>query len=177
MNFLENYYQNTIKYDLLNKFFYKNIKEIPEIKKIILNFDIGDMRFRDFAAALTAIELVTTKKGIVTKTKNSNLFLKLQKGKPVGCKIILKKMLMYDFLMRILFELILIRKKNFLLSHRFKNCNSFSMNFNNQELTFYEFDKHYYLHKIVAYLNITIVTNTKSREELFFLLKSFNLPL
>ena len=38
MNCLEKYYNKFIKYDLILKFNYKNIKKIPKIKSIILNF-------------------------------------------------------------------------------------------------------------------------------------------
>ena len=38
MHFLENFYFKTLKYDLINKFIYKNTTKLPKLKKIILNF-------------------------------------------------------------------------------------------------------------------------------------------
>ena len=38
MNFLEQFYFKTLKYDLLNKFLYINSKKIPKIKKNYFKF-------------------------------------------------------------------------------------------------------------------------------------------
>lgn len=174
MHFLEYYYKTIIKYDLINKFFYKNINELPEIKKIVLNFGNKNIKIKTFAASLLALELITTKKGSLTKTKKPNLFLKIQKGKPAGCKIILKKTLMYNFLNKILIEIVPNMKNFFIFKTKNKN---FSFNLDNKKLLFFELKEHYHLSKTLSYLNITIVTNTKTRKELFFLLKSFNFPV
>ena len=88
MHFFEYYYFNIIKYDLINKFSYKNIDELPKIKKIILNFKNKNIKIKNFAASLLALKLMTSKRGVITKTKKPNLFLKIQKGKPTGYKII-----------------------------------------------------------------------------------------
>jgi len=177
MHFLEYYYKTVIKYDLVNKFFYKNINELPEIKKIILNFGGKNAKIKNFAATLLALELITTKKGIITETKKPNLFLKIQKGKPAGCKVILKKKSMYNFLTTFLIE-ITPSLKNFLIFNKeFRSLNNFSFNLSGKELTFSELNDHYHLSKTLSYLNITIITNVQTKKELFFLLKSFNLPL
>lgn len=177
MHFLEYYYKNIIKYDLTNKFLYKNINEVPEIKNIILNFGNKSTKLKNFAAALLALELISTKKGILTKTKKSNLFLKIQKGKPAGCKIILKKTLMYNFLNKILVE-ITPNIKNFLVfKTKYKNYRNFSFNLDTKKLVFTELKEHYHLSKTLSYLNITIATDAKTQKELFFLLRSFNFPL
>ena len=177
MHFLEYYYKNVIKYDLINKFFYKNINELPEIKKIILNFRSKNTKIKNFAAILLALELITKKKGILTKTKKPNLFLKIQKGKPIGCKIILKKRLMYNFLNKTLLD-ITPNMENFLIfKTKDKNNTSFSFNLDNKKLKFSELKEHYHLSKTLSYLNITIITSSRTKTELFFLLRSFNFPL
>lgn len=177
MNFLEHYYKNIIKYDLTNKFFYKNVHELPEIKKIILNFNNRNNKIKNFAATLLALKLITKKKGIIIKTKKPNLFLKIQKGKPTGCKVILKKTLMYNFLEKIIIELVPNLKKFFKFKTKLNNYNNFSFNLKNKNLIFNEIKEHYHLSKTLFYLNISIVTNTKTNKELFFLLRSFNFAL
>jgi large subunit ribosomal protein L5 len=177
MHFLEHYYKNVVKYDLINKFIYKNISELPELKKIILNFGSKNTKIKNFAASLLALELITTKKGVITKTKKPNLFLKIQKGKPAGCKVVLNKTSMYNFLNKILIEIIPNVKDFIKFKSEYKNYNNFSLNLSNKELTFFELKEHYHLSKTLHYLNITIVTNSKTQKELFFLLKSLNLPL
>lgn len=177
MHFLEYYYKNVIKYDLINKFSYKNINELPKIKKIILNFGNKNTKIKTFTTALLALKLVTKKLGIITKTKKPNLFLKIQKGKPAGCKVILKKHLMYSFLNKILME-ITPNIKNFLIfKTKYKNITNFSFDLDNKKLKFVELTEHYHLSKTLSNLNITIVTNSKTSKELFFLLRSFNFPI
>lgn len=177
MHFLEYYYKNIIKYDLTNKFFYKNIYELPKIKKIILNIRIKNTKIKNFASILFGLELITEKKGILTKTKRPNLFLKIQKGKPTGCKVILQKTLMYNFLNKILIEIIPTIKKFLVFKINKQNFKSFSFNLNQKQIIFSELKEHYHLSKNLLYLNITIVTTSKNQKELFFLLKSFNFAL
>lgn len=177
MHFLEYYYKNIIKYDLIQKFFYKNIYELPKIKKIILNFDNKDSKIKAFAATLLALKLITTKKGNLTKTKKPNLFLKIQKGKPAGCQVILKKTAMYNFLNKILIEITPNIKTFITFKAKYKNYKNFSFTLNKKTLIFSELKKHYHLSKTLLYLNITIVTNARTQKELFFLLRSFNFPI
>ena len=47
MHFLEHYYATIIKYNLIHRFNYKNSKEIPKLKRIILPmFDNLQIRIR-----------------------------------------------------------------------------------------------------------------------------------
>ena len=70
MHFLDQYYNNNIKYDLLNKFEYKNIQEIPKLQKILVNFKIKKYDFNLLISSLVALEFITTQKGVLTKSKN-----------------------------------------------------------------------------------------------------------
>ena len=102
MNLLENYYKKVIRYDLINKFFYTNIGDIPELKKIILNFGCKSFEIKNIAASLLSLELITTKQGTVTKSKRANILLKVRKGYPVGCMVILTRTKMYRFFFKLL---------------------------------------------------------------------------
>jgi ribosomal protein L5 len=55
MHYLEIYYKTVIKYDLINKFNYKNIKELPKLKKIVLNFKTKNFKAKTFATTLFAL--------------------------------------------------------------------------------------------------------------------------
>ena len=44
MQIFKNYYNNVIKYDLINKFYYTNHKQIPQIINIILNFNCKNLK-------------------------------------------------------------------------------------------------------------------------------------
>ena len=106
MQFLEHFNKKTFKYDLINKFLYKNTKKLPKIKKIILNFSCQSTKLKNLASSLLALELITTKKGLLTTSKKANILLKLRKGNPVGCKIVLTSKNYYNFLARFLNEIL-----------------------------------------------------------------------
>ena len=178
MYFLENYYQNTIQYDLINKFHYKNLQNLPKLQKIVLNFGYKNPNLKNLASALLFLELVTTKRGVITTASNPHILLKIKKGNPVGCKVILKKTLMYSFFIRLLIDVFpqLKEFKIFSLQKRNQQSNSFSYRLKNTFI-FLELERNYNLFNNLSNLNITIVTNTKTQNELLFLLNSFKLPI
>ena len=174
MHFLEYYYFNIIKYDLINRFNYQNIKDIPKLKKIILNFGCKTFELKKLSISLLSLQLITAKKGSLTISKQSNIVLKIRKGNPVGCKVVLVKTLMYIFLAKLLLEG-LPRLKNKILLKKVFYKNTLTYNFENI-LIFKELEKNYLFFSLLKNLQVTFVTNTFSNEELFFLLCSFKFP-
>ena len=104
MNLLENYYTKIIRYDLINRFFYTHLNDIPKLKKIILNFGGKSFEIKNIVSSLLALELITTKQATVTKSKRANILLKIRKGYPTGCKVVLTNSEMYLFLFKLLTE-------------------------------------------------------------------------
>ena len=177
MNILENYYKKVIRQDLINKFFYCSLNEIPELKKIILNFGCQNLAIKNIAASLLALELITGKQGIVTKSKRVNILLKIRKGNPVGCMVILKKTSMYCFFLKLLTQVFPSLKDFRRISvSKNLNCKSFSLTLTDL-INFKELGKQFYLFKDLPPLNIVFITNINTRKELMFLLNSFKVPL
>ena len=87
MNILENYYKKVIKYDLINKFSYSHLEDIPQLKKIILNFGCKSDELKTIAASLFSLELITTKRGSLSTSKRANILLKIRKGSLVSMNI------------------------------------------------------------------------------------------
>jgi len=176
MNLLENYYKKVIRYDLINKFFYYDLNDIPELKKIILNFGCKNFALKTIASSLLALELITTKQGTITKAKRANILLKVRKGHPVGCLVVLKKIKMYNFFLKLLTEVFPNLKdfKGINISKKLKG-NSFSLTLTDL-INFKELEKQFYLFTNLPPLNIILVTNTKTRKELLYLLNSFKMP-
>jgi large subunit ribosomal protein L5 len=102
MFFFKTYFSKVIKYDLINTFFYRNLIEIPKLRKITLNFGYQKSNFKYLVSSLLALEFISSKKGRMTKSKHLNVFLKIKKGNPVGCKIVLKKSTMYFFYLKLI---------------------------------------------------------------------------
>lgn len=177
MNILENYYKKVIRHDLINKFFYRNSDEIPELKKIILNFGCQNLAIKNIAASLLALELITGKQGTVTKSKRVNILLKVRKGNPVGCIVILRKTSMYCFFLKLLTQ-VFPNFKDFKGISTSKRLNGKSFSLTLVDLiNFKELEKQFYLFKDLPPLNIIFITNTNTRQELIFLLNSFKVPL
>jgi large subunit ribosomal protein L5 len=176
MHYLENFYNKTLKYELINKFIYKNTKKLPSLKKIILNFGCKNADIKQLASGLLAFELITNQQGKITKTKHSNILFKIRKGNPTGCKITLSKEHSFNFLFKMLVEILPKLKKfsGFSISKKIKK-NVFSYELNDS-FSFTELENHYYLFNSLPKLNITIITNSNTKKEMIFLLKSFKLP-
>jgi large subunit ribosomal protein L5 len=176
MHFIENLYFRTLKYDLSNKFIYNKTKDIPKLKKIILNFGCKTTNIKNLAASILALELVSLQKGILTQTRTSSILLKVRKGNPVGCKVILKKKQMFKFLTRLLVD-IFPKTKNFggLKLNSWVKQSAFSYQLRDT-LNFNELEKHYYLFNNLPQLKITFVTNSNLKKELSFILTSLQLP-
>jgi large subunit ribosomal protein L5 len=178
MHHLNCYQKRKIKYNLVNKFVYKNTKKLPQLKQIVLNFGCKeDTKLGSIAPSLLAIELVTKQKGAFTITKHSNILRKTRKGNPVGCKVSLRKQKMLIFLEKLLFETF-TKIKSFdgiALSKKVKG-NAFSFQIYDT-FSFSELEEHYYLFNNLPKLDITFVTNAQVREEMVFLLRSLQLPI
>lgn len=91
MQIFEYYYTNIIRYDLINKFYYNNHKQIPKVIKIVLNFNCNSVNIKRLISSMVALELITNQKSVILTSKKANISLKLRKGNPIGCKVTLKK--------------------------------------------------------------------------------------
>ena len=174
MHFLEYYYERVIKQDLINKFNYKTVNELPKLKKIILNFGCKNFSMQKFAKTLLALEFLAVKKGTITLTHNSNILLKIQKGQPAGCKVILTKTEMYKFLSKILIE-ILPKIKDFSDLKTKTQESTFFLTLNKNNLLLQEFEEQFPLFSDLPNLEINIQVNAKTENELLFIIKSFKL--
>jgi len=176
MHFLNYYNEKIIKHDLINKFNYDQQKKIPEFKKIILNFGCKNFTIQKFATTILALEIITTKKSKITKAKQANVLFKIQKGQPAGCKLILiEKKLIYNFLNRLLVE-ILPKLKNFSGLNIQTKKSGFSFKISSNSMMLQEFEEQYPLFTNLPDLDIYISTNSKNHKELLFLIESLKFP-
>ena len=176
MHSINYYYNNIVKYDLINKFYYKNIKQLPKIKKIILNFNFKRQNFKNLMSSLIALELISNQKPIFIKSKISNITLKIRKGQPVGCKIILRKQNSNIFIQKLINEYFYSKFNIQESLKKIKPINSSFMSFQiKNSLIFPELEANYQIFKQLTKLNITIVCTSKTFSELIFLLKSYKI--
>jgi large subunit ribosomal protein L5 len=102
MSFFEVYNCKVIKYDLINTFVYQNLTQVPRLEKIILNFGYPKSKLKNLISGLLALEFLSSQKGKITKSRHLNVFLKIKKGNPVGCKLVLKKSMMNLFYLKLM---------------------------------------------------------------------------
>lgn len=166
-----------MKFDLINKFYYTNLKKLPDLKRIVLNFSCKTVELKTIVTHLLALKLITRQKGTITISKHSNLLLKIRKGNPTGCRVTLRKTSLMNFLCKNLNE-ILPKIKNFnkIKVHQKVEKNAFSFSIKDT-LNFPELAEHYYLFNNLSNLNLSFITNAKTKKEMLFVLKSFQLPL
>lgn len=177
MHFLNYFYTKTLKSDLINKFYYIDLKKLPNLKHIILNFSCKTTELKTLAVHLLALELISNQKGTITVSKRPNILLKIRKGNPTGCKVTLRKTRMVNFLSKS-FNKVFPKIKNFngiVISHKIeKNAFSFSVK---DSLTFPELAEHYYLFNNLSNINLSCIANINTKEEMLFFLKSLQFPL
>lgn len=178
MKSLKNYYTSIIRYDFINKFNYKKLTDIPILKKIILNFGCKSSDLKLLSTCSLALELVSGQKSSLTSSKNANILLKIRKGNPVGCKVILRKEYMFSFLSKLIIEIIPKFKNINLMSYNDKSKNTTSISFRiNNILIFSELEKNYRFFNNVTNLQITFLINTRTKKELVYFIKCLKLPL
>nr|YP_009495499.1 ribosomal protein L5 [Toxarium undulatum]AWQ64146.1 ribosomal protein L5 [Toxarium undulatum] len=171
---LKYYYTNIINYELLNKFQYKNIKQLPKVKKIVLYFSFKKVDSNLLAAGAMSLQLLAAKQSKLLAAKNFNTKLKVRKGHPVGCKVILTGQLMFMFLQKLLFTKLPLDYKKIELTHIFQHSLPLSIK---NIFVFTELSENYQFFKELPKLNIVISTDSTNLAEFLFLLKALKLPI
>ena len=100
---LKEQYDKEILPQLMKDFKYKNVMQAPKLDKVVINIGVGeavsDMKVLDGAVAdLTAI---TGQKPIIRRAKKSIAAFKLREGMPIGTKVTLRGVRMYEFFDRL----------------------------------------------------------------------------
>ena len=165
-----------MKTELAKKFAYKSSMEIPKVEKIVINMGVGDAvaNSKVLDDAVEELTQITGQKPVVTKAKKSIANFKLREGMPIGCKVTLRGVRMYEFLDKLV-SIALPRVRDF----HGVNGNSFDGRGNytlgvKEQLIFPEinFDKV----KKVRGMDIVIVTTAKTDEEGRALLGLMGMP-
>ena len=166
---LNQYKNKVVKYDLINKFNYKKLTHIPELKYIILNFNLKKIDTKLLITVLGSLKLITLQNPKVTTSKVSNVVFKIRKGQPIGCLVTLRHIRMNKFLFILLNKLLPNFKPISLNSN-----NTFSITLNNS-LIFDELEQNYQFFKNLPALNAHIKFTKCSLLELKYLIKSYKL--
>jgi len=169
-------YREEIKPDLLKKFNYKNVMQVPKLEKIVLNMGVGEAieNSKLLDLAVDEMMVISGQRPAITRAKKAISNFKLRAGMPVGCFVTLRGWRMYEFLERLI-NVAIPRVRDFrgLPDRSLDSRGNFNMGFKEQ-IVFPEID--YDKIEKIRGLNITIVTSAKTDEEGLELLKGFGMP-
>jgi len=173
---LQAHYREQVVPDLMKRFGYKSLLEVPRIQKITLNMGVGeavaDKKVMD--SAVGDMEKIAGQKPVVTKARKSIANFKIRAGYPVGCMVTLRGARMYEFLVRLV-SIAIPRIRDFrgMSGRAFDGRGNYNLGVKEQ-IIFPEIE----YDKIDALrgMNITITTTAKSDEEAKALLAAFKFP-
>ena len=163
--------------NMIKRFDYVNIMQVPKILSISLNMGIGDAKnnSKSLESALNELAAISGQKPLITKSKADISNFKIRKGYPVGCKVTLRSSKMYEFFERLI-SIALPRSRDFrgLSFKSFDGRGNYNFGVREQiifaEINYDNIDS-------VRGLNVTITTTAKNDEEAYWLLKEMGLPL
>lgn len=173
---LKEKYNKEIISALKEKMGYQNPMEIPKVLKVCINKGIGDgvsdKKLVD--AGVEELTKITGQKAVPTKAKKSVSNFKLREGMPIGAKVTLRGDKMYEFMDRLI-AVSLPRVRDFkgISDKGFDGRGNYTLGVKEQ-IIFPEIS----IDKInsISGMDITFVTNAKTDQESYELLKALGLP-
>ena len=173
---LKEQYVKEVAPQLMKKFAYKSVMEIPKLDKIVINVGCGEARDNPkmLEAIVGDIAQITGQKPVICKAKKSVANFKLREGMSVGVKVTLRGERMYEFLDRF-FNLALPRVRDFrgIDPNSFDGRGNYSVGVKEQlifpEIEYDKIDK-------VRGMDICLVTTAKTDEEARELLSLLGAP-
>ena len=172
----QGHYQAKVVADLIAKFGYKSVMEVPRITKVTLNMGLGDAvnDKKIIENAVDDLTKVAGQKPVVTKAKKAIAGFKIRQGYPIGAMVTLRGARMYEFLDRFV-TVALPRVRDFrgISGKAFDGRGNYNIGVKEQ-IIFPEIE----YDKIDALrgLNISITTTAKTDEEAKALLAAFKFP-
>jgi large subunit ribosomal protein L5 len=169
-------YNEVIRPELMKKFGYKNVLEVPRINKVVLNIGAGEgsQDTKKIQAALNDLTAIAGQKAVITRAKKAISTFKITAGRPVGVKVTLRRDQMYEFLDRLV-TMALPRVRDFrgVKGNSFDGRGNFAMGLK-EHIVFVEID--YDKTETVWGMDIIVNTTAKTDDEAKELLKGFQFP-
>lgn len=183
MTELKKKYEKEVINGMEEKFKYGNKMAVPKIVKVVINTGFGKIitpktkdeqkRFNEYI--IENIGLISGQRPVLTKARKSISTFKLREGNVIGAKVTLRGKKMYAFLEKLI-NIVLPRVRDFRgISPKIIDKRG-NMNLGIKEhIVFPEISPE--KSPIILGLQITIVTNAKSKEEGLELFKLLDFPL
>jgi large subunit ribosomal protein L5 len=173
---LKQEYNNKVVNSLKEEFGYKNVMQVPKLKKIVISKGVGaavsDKKLIDYA--LDEVTNISGQKAIATISKKDVATFKLRKGMPIGVKVTLRGEKMYEFLDRLVTSALpRVRDFNGIKATGFDGRGNYSLGIIEQ-IIFPEIN----IDKVnkISGMDITFVTSADTDKEAKSLLTELGLP-
>ncbi|GMR17830.1 MAG: 50S ribosomal protein L5 [Gammaproteobacteria bacterium] len=174
---LEEQYKKTMVPELIKKFSYKSVMQVPRITKVTINMGVGGAMSdkKLIGHATSDLTKISGQKPVVTLARKSVAAFKVREGWPIGCKVTLRRQRMYEFLDRLISVGIpRIRDFRGLSGKSFDGQGNYTMGVKEQ-IIFPEID--YDKIDVLRGMDITITTSAKNDDEARALLDAFSFPI
>ena len=169
-------YKEKVVPELMQKFGYKTVMQVPRLRKITVNMGVGetttDKKILDNAVA--DMTKIAGQKPVVTKSRKSIANFKVRANFPVGCMVTLRGARMYEFLDRLV-NIAMPRIRDFrgVSNRAFDGRGNYNLGFKEQ-IIFPEID--YDKIDTLRGMNIAITTTARTDDEAKALLSAFRFP-
>jgi len=163
---INHFKKNQLFRDILLKKITKNTMNYPKIDKIVISLTNKEILFNNnkLFIPLMLLRLISGQKPKITKAKQSIAQFKLRKGKAIGCKVTLRKQIMYFLLDKIIYSLLpqIIEIKTQNIKSNFN-----SINIGVEDLSlFFELESQYELLKNIKGVNLTLVLKNNKQKNM-----------
>ena len=173
---LQEFYNDTVRGQLMEQFSYGNVMQVPRIEKITLNVGLGEATKdkKVIERALEDMAKISGQKAVVTLARKSIAGFNIRDDWPIGVKVTLRKVRMYEFLDRLI-NIAIPRIRDFrgLNGKSFDGRGNYSMGVKEQ-IIFPEID--YDKIDAIRGMDISVTTSAKTDEEAKALLAAFSFP-
>jgi large subunit ribosomal protein L5 len=173
---LKTYFEDVVRQKLAGEFGYKSRLQVPVVEKIVINMGIGEgvADRKKVEAAANDLALIAGQKAVITKARKSIATFKVRDGQPIGCKVTLRKVRMYEFMDRLI-NIALPRVRDFrgLSPKSFDGRGNYTIGIK-EHIIFPEID--YDKAADIWGMDVTVCTTAKGDDEARALLRAFNFP-
>ena len=176
MSRLQDVYKEQVVPDLMKKFGYKSVMQVPRLQKITLNMGVSeavaDKKIIDHAVG--DLTKIAGQKPVVTRTRKAIAAFKVREGMPIGCTVTLRGARMFEFLDRLV-TVALPRVRDFrgVSGRAFDGRGNYNIGVKEQIIfPEVEYDKI----DALRGLNISITTSAQTDDECKALLAAFRFP-
>jgi large subunit ribosomal protein L5 len=176
MNLLKERYKKDIVPALMKDFSFRNVMEVPALKKIVVNIGMGEAldNPNSLDAAVGDVTAITGQKPVITKAKKSVANFKLREGRQIGIKVTLRGERMWSMMDRLV-NIALPRVRDFrgVPAESFDGRGNYTLGIKEQlifpEINYDQIDK-------IRGMELTFVTTARNDEHAKALLGYLGMP-